>query len=79
MRTTVEIRDDQHRALSAVAQQRGLRGFSRLMEEAVDAYLSDLDSRETDLLLGLQGVLDDAQEREVRARIADMRAVWRAS
>jgi hypothetical protein len=79
MRTTVEITNEQHAALSALAQRRGLRGFSTLVQEALDVYLRDLGSEEIDLLLGLEGVIGDAEEREMRARIEDARAVWRAS
>jgi metal-responsive CopG/Arc/MetJ family transcriptional regulator len=79
MRTTVEITEAQHRALTAVAQQRGLRGFSALVQEAVDAYLQDLRTDEVELLLGLEGVLDDHEEKEVRSRIAATRQAWRAS
>lgn len=50
----MEIADAQHRALSAVAQRRGLRGFSQLVQEALDAYLRDLDAGEIDMLLGLE-------------------------
>ena len=79
MRTTVEITEAQHRALSAVAQQRGIRGFSALVQEALDAYLQDLRIDEVELLLGLEGVLDDQEEKEVRSRIATTRQAWRAS
>ena len=65
MRTTVEITAAQHRALSALAQQRNVRGFSVLVQEALDAYLASLDTDEVDLLLRLEGVLteDDAGAR----------------
>lgn len=79
MRTTVDISEEQHRMLSALAQRRGIRGFSPLVREALDAYLNDLDSEEIDLLLGLEGALDDTEERELRARIEESRAGWRAS
>jgi metal-responsive CopG/Arc/MetJ family transcriptional regulator len=79
MRTTVEITEAQHRALSAVAQQRGLRGFSVLVQEAVDAYLHDLRADEVEMLLGLEGMIDDREEEEVRSRIAATRQAWRAS
>jgi len=79
MRTTVEITDVQHRALSAVAQRRGLRGFSQLVQEALDAYLRDLDAGEIDMLLGLEGILDEQEEQDVRRRIEQARATWRAS
>jgi metal-responsive CopG/Arc/MetJ family transcriptional regulator len=79
MRTTVEITEEQHRALSALAQRRGLRGFSALVQEALTTYLAELDTDELDLLLGLEGILDQEEEREVRARIDAARATWRAS
>lgn len=79
MRTTVEITDAQHRALSAVAQQRGLRGFSALVQEALDAYLQDLHADEIELLLSLEGTLDEHEEDEVRSRIEATRQTWRVS
>lgn len=42
MRTTVEITAEQHRALSAIAQRRGLRVFSTLVQEALDNLNYDL-------------------------------------
>ena len=75
----MEITDAQHRALSAVAQRRGLRGFSQLVQEALDAYLHDLDTGEINLLLSLEGVLDEQEEQQVRTRIAEAKATWRAS
>lgn len=79
MRTTVEITEEQHRALSALAQHRGLRGFSILVQEALAAYLHDLSSGEVDLLLGLEGTLGADEEREMRARVEATRAAWRTS
>jgi hypothetical protein len=79
MRTTVEITEEQHRALSAIAQRRGVRGFSALVQEALDGYLANLDTDEVDLLLGLEGVLTESEAREVRTRIKDARTTWRAS
>lgn len=79
MRTTVEITDSQHRALAVIASRRGLRGFSQLVQEALDGYLRDLDSGVTDQLLALEGVLDDDEERSVRRRVQEVRATWRAS
>lgn len=79
MRTTVEITDEQQRALSAIAQRRGVRGFSALVREALDVYLTSLNTDEVDLLLGLEGTLTESEAREVRSRIDDVRARWRAS
>ena len=79
VRTTVEISASQHRALSALAQQRGLRGFSQLVQEVLDSYLGDLGQDEIATLLDLEGTLDEQQEHELRARIEAPRATWRAS
>lgn len=79
MRTTIELTDQQHRALSGLAQRRNLRGFSQLVQEAVDAYLADLDADEVDLLLSLEGSLSEQGERELQDRIGELRALWRVS
>ena len=79
MRTTIEIPDEQHEALLAVARRRGLRGFSQLVEEALDAYLRDLSAGEVDLLLALEGILDESEETELRRRIGEGKTTWRAS
>ncbi|HEY3630549.1 MAG TPA: hypothetical protein VGL21_06600 [Jatrophihabitantaceae bacterium] len=79
MRTTIELTDEQHRALAAVARKRGLRGFSAVVQEAVAVYLDALDTDETDLLLSLEGTLSVDDERQLRSRIDDAKATWRAS
>lgn len=79
MRTTVEITDEQHRALSAIAQRRGVRGFSALVQEALDGDLANLYADEVDLLLGLEGVLTESDAQEMRSRIDDVKTAGRAS
>lgn len=75
----MEITDEQHRALSAIAQRRGVRGFSALVQEALDGYLANLNVDEVDILLGLEGVLTDSDAQEMRSRISDARTTWRTS
>ena len=79
MRTTVEITARQHQALSALAQRRGVRGFSTLVQEALDAYLASVDPDEVESLLGLEGILTEGDAERVRAEIDSTRATWRAS
>lgn len=79
MRTTIDIPDEQHRALMALANRRGVRGFSVLVQEALDAYLRDRDAEEIELLLSLEGSVDDAEEEQIRARIAEARSAWRSA
>jgi hypothetical protein len=79
MRTTVEITVEQHRALSAIAHRRGVRGFSALVQEALDGYLANLTTDEVDLLLGLEGTATDSDAARIRSRINDVRTSWRSS
>jgi metal-responsive CopG/Arc/MetJ family transcriptional regulator len=79
MRTTVEITDEQHRALSSLAQRRGLRGFSQLVQEALEAYLRDHGDDEISQLLNLEGTLSEEEEAELRGRMGATRATWRTS
>lgn len=79
MRTTVEITPAQHEALSAIARRRGLRGFSTLVQEALDSYLADISGEEANLLLSLEGSLSEEEETEMRRRIDEIRRSWRAS
>lgn len=77
MRTTVEIRDDQRAALAALAARRGLRGFSRLIEEAIDAYLDQRRRDRVEDALALEGVLSDDEATEVHRRIDEAWSTWR--
>mgnify|MGYP001070003716 CR=1 FL=1 len=78
MRTTVEITDRQRAALAAIADRRGVRGYSTLVQEALDAYLSALDADEIDVLLSLGGSLSEAEADRVEQRISKLRGTWRA-
>ncbi len=77
MRTTVEITTEQHRALTELARRRGVRGFSPLVQEAIDAYLSGLDDDELEAVLALEGVLGDDEAERMQAAIAEQRGQWR--
>ena len=41
MRATIELSDDQRSILHFLAAQRGLRGYSKLMQEAIDFYIRE--------------------------------------
>ena len=65
MRTTVELSDPLYRRLRAAAAERGLRGFSELVEEAVDSYLAREDERR-DLVRAIEGAEGSWTEADVR-------------
>ncbi len=56
MQTTVELCDPLYRRLRVAAADRGLRGFSDLVEEAVSLYLEREDERRD-----LVRVIDEAE------------------
>jgi predicted transcriptional regulator len=65
MRTTVELSDPLYRRLRAAAAERGLRGFSELVEEAVDAYLAREDERR-DLVRAIEAAQGSWGESDVQ-------------
>jgi Arc/MetJ-type ribon-helix-helix transcriptional regulator len=78
MRTTVELPDPLYRRLRAAAAERGLRGFSELVEEAVDAYLAREDERR-DLVRAIEdaaGSWSDADVREWERARDEAWATW---
>jgi len=78
MRTTVEIPDRQRAALLAIAAQRGQRGFSAVVEEALDLFLEAQARRDPVVraALALRGCWSEAEAREARAEMAEARAGW---
>ena len=79
MRTTVELRDDQHAALAALASRRGLRGYSALVQEALDLYLREHASDRLTEVLQLRGILADDEAAEVERRIAEAWGTWKTA
>lgn len=77
MRTTVEITDAQYRRLVAVAAERGVRGFSKIVQEALDAYLASLSGADLDAVLALGGSFSDDEADEMLRLIHESRARWR--
>lgn len=79
MRTTIEIRDEHRIALAAIAAKRGLRGYSELVQEALDAYLADVSGEDLDALLSLRGSLGPEQADKLEQRIAEAWSSWLTS
>ena len=80
MRTTVEISEAQRVALTAIAAERGLRGFSPIVQEAIDAYLERGRARSLDALLALRGSLSDESADRIEQIVSERRTgEWRGS
>ncbi len=60
MRTTIEIPDEQRARLLEIAGRRGEKGFSKLVQEALELYLNDHERRDAvETAQRLQGRLSD--------------------
>ncbi len=78
MRTTIELSEAHRAALLRLAAERGDKGFSRVLGEAVEAYLSNLglaDGRAG--ALRLRGILSAEDARELEDRVRALRESWR--
>lgn len=79
MRTTVELSDPLYRRLRRAAVERGLRGLSPIVEEALGKHLDDLEGR-PDLAARIRAAAGSWSEADVsdwnRAR-GEAWASWR--
>jgi metal-responsive CopG/Arc/MetJ family transcriptional regulator len=79
MRTTVEI-DDAHRAeLLKLAAQRGEKGFSSLIREALDLYVRQHRAKREAVskAIDLQGSLGEKEADALEASVRQLREKWR--
>jgi hypothetical protein len=79
MRTTVEITDAQRAGLLELAARRGEKGFSRLVQEAVDRLLADerAGKGRVEAALALEGSMTAEAADELTASVARLRSNWR--
>lgn len=79
MRTTIEIPDEQRAKLLEIAARRGEKGFSKLVQEALELYLEEIAAREQRVneALSAIGSLDDEGAQELRESVRQVRERWR--
>ena len=79
MRTTIEIKPEHRSALIALAARRGQKGFSSVLEEAIEVYLGGERERteRREELLSLAGSLSESEAEEVRHATRELRESWR--
>lgn len=79
MRTTVEIDDAQRGELLKLAAQRGEKGFSSVIREALDLYLRQHRARRELVAqaLELQGSFSDDEADALEATVRELRGKWR--
>jgi predicted transcriptional regulator len=79
MRTTVEITDEQRARLLEIAGRRGEKGFSRLVQEAIDLYLERLTRNDeaVDDALAVIGSFSENAAGRLEHSVREIRGRWR--
>jgi hypothetical protein len=81
VRTTVEISDRQRARLLDLAARRGEKGFSRIVEEALDRYFREVDGaarkERADRAVAALGTLGAKAAAALRASREETRKRWR--
>ncbi len=78
MRTTIELPEEKRALLVALAAKRGLRGYSALINEAIDFYLREHARSRADLeeIQRLAGTWSDDDVTDFRRRVAEVWKSW---
>lgn len=79
MRTTIEIRDEYRAELLKLAAARGEKGFSGLVNEALELWLRNRQGADDPKKRAakLRGTLSDNDATSLRESVADIRRRWR--
>jgi len=79
MRTTIELRDDQRARLLEIAGREGRKGFSHLIQEAVDRFLREEEGRKEEVAraLAMIGSLAPEDAEALRESTRRLRERWR--
>jgi len=78
VRIAIDLPDEYRATLCSIAAKRGWKGYSRVIQEAVDRYLRRQARRDTDrrILLTRQGTWRPEEAAVGRATIAEVRKGW---
>lgn len=79
MRTTIELTEEQRAELLRIAAKRGLKGFSHIVQEALNEYLQH-ESKKLHLIdaaLSLKGAFQGSEAEEFEERTQAIRSNWR--
>ena len=79
MRTTIELSNEHRSSLHSIAARRGLRGYSKLIQEAVDLYIQRMTAKEdtSEHLLAMRGTWNSQEAREFRRKLKEIRKNWK--
>lgn len=81
MKGTIELSDDQKKALRPLVVERGLRDYSKVVQEAIDFYVKARVERRKPVkqLLKMRGTWSRGEARQFRRRIEGTRRNWKIS
>jgi hypothetical protein len=81
MRTNIEISDHHRRVLRVLPAQRGLRGYSKIIEEALAKYIEDQvrDPDTNEKVLAMRGSWQKDETERTRAYLTKLREQWEDS
>lgn len=79
MRTTIEMKDEHRAALLEIAARRGFKGFSAVVEAAIETYLRGEaeNTARRRKALALRGTLSRAEGARLGEAVAALRRSWR--
>jgi predicted CopG family antitoxin len=78
MRTTIELSDPVYRRLKSVAVDRGIRGFSPIVEEALNDYFQSEPAhrRLVEAIKAAEGTWSDADVEQWERDVKEAWATW---
>lgn len=79
MRTTIELTDETRSKLLEMAARRGEKGFSPIVQEALEEYFSRRQERRdrVDKALAALGSLDAEDAERLERHVGELRRSWR--
>ena len=79
MRTTIEMKPEHRARILEIAANRGEKGFSSIVSDALDLYLETATKRKTAIqkALALKGSLSESEGSDLLVRTRRIREHWR--
>ena len=81
MRTTIEISDERWAALKSIAAERGEKGFSKVVEQAIDLlvekYSQERRAERKRRALAAIGTISAETAEELHRHVRELREGWR--
>lgn len=79
MRTTIEVSDRHRIILLSLSAQRGLRGYSGIIQEALDYYIEHKirTKDEKGDILKMKGSWETEETKKIRSNLTELRKNWK--